>query len=85
MPTNRVTIRLSAPWRRHLARLSKSRGKTTTDLIREALEKCYRLGKEPKHESCFDIAKRIGFIGCASGLPADASTNPEYLEGLGRE
>jgi len=36
-------------------------------------------------ESAYDIAKRLGIIGSAKGLPADLSTNPEHMEGFGRD
>src|SRR5438105_14432876 len=39
-------------------------------------------------ETAYDIARRAGLIGCikgARGSPTDLSTNPEHMEGFGRE
>ena len=36
-------------------------------------------------ETCLDIAKRLGILGSAKGLPADLSTNPKHMEGFGRD
>lgn len=42
------------------------------------------LSKPKAERSAYDAAKESGIIGCANGLPADLSTNPEYFEGSGK-
>ena len=34
-------------------------------------------------ESFYDRASRLGLIACVEGGPADLSTNPKYMEGIG--
>ena len=36
-------------------------------------------------ETCYDIAKRLGIIGVYKDTPDDLSTNPEHMEGFGRD
>ena len=41
------------------------------------------LEAETPAESCLDIARRVGLVGCAKGLPPDLSTNRDYFEEFG--
>lgn len=34
-------------------------------------------------ENAFDLARRLGIVGSAKGLPRDLSTNPKHIEGFG--
>jgi hypothetical protein len=34
--------------------------------------------------SFFDVASRLGLIGCVKGTAPDLSTNPKYMEGFGQ-
>jgi hypothetical protein len=44
-----------------------------------------RKEQSPRHESAYELAQELGILGGADDLPPDLSTNPRYLEGLGRE
>jgi hypothetical protein len=33
--------------------------------------------------NAFQLAEKLGIIGCAKDLPPDLSTNPAYMEGFG--
>jgi hypothetical protein len=79
----RLTIRVSKKLRSRLAKLAKQRGQTESDLARQALETF--VATPAKEESCYDAFKRAGFIGVMKDGPRDLSTNPKYLEGLGRD
>jgi predicted DNA-binding protein len=79
----RMTIRVNKKVRSKLAQLAKQRGQTESDVARAALEKFVE--SEKPGETCYDIAKRLGIVGMIKGGPSDMSTNPKYLEGLGRD
>lgn len=34
---------------------------------------------------CLDLARRAGLVGVYRNTPTDLSTNPEYMEGFGRD
>lgn len=38
----------------------------------------------PTDETFFDLASRLGLVGCIQDTPADLSTNPKYMEGFGQ-
>jgi hypothetical protein len=54
-----------------------------SEFVRDSVER--RLGnrKRRKRESVYNVALRTGFLGAASGLPSDLSTNKKYFEGFG--
>jgi hypothetical protein len=35
-------------------------------------------------ETFFDLASRLGLVGCIQGTPSDLSTNPKHMEGFGQ-
>ena len=57
------------------------KGVSPSDIVRQALQE--HLQRRTPRESCYDLAKRLGIIGSAKGLPTDLSTNPEHMEGFG--
>ena len=59
------------------------KGVSPSDIVRQALEE--HLRRRTPRESAYDLAKRLGIIGSAKGLPTDLSTNPKYMEGFGRD
>lgn len=75
----RINVRVSA----QLEAEARDKGVSPSDIVREALERHVRLRKP--NESCLDIARRIGLIGAYKDTPRDLSTNPEHMEGFGRE
>ena len=82
MPQTRLTVRLDEGTRQRLENESHATGKTESQLVREAL-KAY-LGANDMEESCLDLARRHGIIGCGKGLPPDLSTNRAHFEGFGQ-
>ncbi len=82
MATNRITIRIPEDLGKQLKKRADLKGQSESEIVREALEN-YLQGRSG--ESTYDIAKRLGIIGCAKGAPADLSTNPKYFEGFGKD
>ncbi len=39
--------------------------------------------EEVPAETLYEVAKRVGLIGCGRGRPPDLSTNPQHMEGFG--
>ena len=79
----RINVRVDDRLKRELETEARERGVRPSDIVREALEEHLRQ-RVPK-ESCLDLALRLGIIGSAKGLPADLSTNPDHMEGFGRD
>jgi len=63
---------------------ANERGINQSDVVREALVDHLRARITVSTESSFEIAARVGLIGCAEGLPPDLSTNRAYLDGFGQ-
>lgn len=78
----RINIRVEERLKRELEDEAQKRGVSPSDVVREALES--HLEARPKRRTCLEIAREIGLIGCAKGLPADLSTNRSHFEGFGR-
>ena len=79
----RISVRIDPRLKRELEIEAGRKGVRPSDIVREALEEHVR--RRLPRESCLDIAHRIGLIGSAKGLPSDLSTNPEHMEGFGRD
>jgi len=66
----------------------KSPGEVLRELVHEALVERRRNGRahppSDEEETLYEALSRQGLIGCIDGLPADLSTNPKHMEGLGR-
>lgn len=77
-----VTVKLSSALNARLDRAAKQRGQSKSDLVREALETLLNgaRGTRPAR-SALDLAGDL--VGSIEG-PGDLSTNPKYLEGLGK-
>ena len=83
MSSRRVSIRISSTLAKQLADFVKQTGRTESDIVREALTAfCHKLESNP---SAYDRLKELGWIGDATGLPSDLSTNPAHMEGFGRD
>ncbi|WP_197285193.1 MULTISPECIES: hypothetical protein [Planktothricoides] len=61
-----------------LKAIAKQTNKTEQELIIEAITK--HLQELNQSQNCYDLALQLGVIGRAENLPADLSTNPNYLE-----
>ena len=77
----RINVRLTEDLKRRLDAAAKARGLSPSEVVRGAIEA--HLEAETPAESCLDIARRVGVVGCAKGLPPDLSTNRDYFEGFG--
>ena len=82
MASNQLSIRLPEGIQDQLQAIVHATGKTESEVIREALaEYCEKQGRGP---TCYDVAKKAGFLGCVDGGPDDLSTNPRHMESFGR-
>lgn len=81
-PTRTVTVKLPAALNARLGRAAQLRGQTKSDVVREALETLLdgSRGTRPAR-SALELAGDL--VGSIEG-PGDLSTNPKYLEELGR-
>ena len=77
----KVSARVAPALEQSLRRRAAFTGQTESEIVREALEA--HLAQEPAG-SAYELAQRLGLVGCAKGLPADLSTNPKYFEGFGK-
>ena len=82
MAGSRISIRISRNLRHRLEEEASLNGKRESDVVREALQR--HLGR-PRRETCHDLARRLGLIGCVKKAPPDLSTNRKYFEGFGRD
>ena len=77
----RINVRVDTRLKHRLEAEAKEKGVSPSEIVRQALEE--HVSKHKPQESCYDLAKRLGIIGSAKGLPADLSTNPVHMEGFG--
>jgi metal-responsive CopG/Arc/MetJ family transcriptional regulator len=80
------TISLKLPEGLHakLERASKQRNRSKSDLVRDALEQFLNGEQRPKAKRVVSALELAGdLVGCVEG-PGDLSTNPKYLEDLGK-
>lgn len=81
--SKRITARLTPDTLLRLRRRSKLTGKSESEIVREAIESHLSAPTEPR--TAYDLALRLGLVGCAKGLPSDLSTNRKYFEGFGED
>jgi hypothetical protein len=79
----RINVRVDPRLKQQLEAEARDLGVRPSDIVRQALEE--HLQKQPPRESAYDLAKRIGILGVFKGGPSDLSTNPEHMEGFGRD
>ena len=80
---DRINVRVDAHLKQKLDAEARDRRVSQSAIVREALEN--HLKSKPRRQTCLEIARRIGLIGSAKGLPEDLSTNRDHLEGFGRD
>ena len=73
-----ISLKLPAALSIRLERAAKQRGKSKSEVVRDALEH-FLNGDRPI--SALELAGDL--VGCAEG-PRDLSTNPKYMEGYGK-
>jgi len=83
MSAHRISARVPEWLKRQLESWVKKTGRGESEIVREALANY--LQKGAAGPSAYDIAKKMGLIGCAKGMPSDLATNPKYMEGFGRD
>ena len=74
-------MRLDPALRRRLDIVAARTGKRDSVLIREALDKHLALSEELP--SAYEVASKLGILGCIKGGPRDLSTNRAYFDGFG--
>ncbi len=78
-----INIQIEEQLIRELEARARESGVTPSEIVREALTR--HLQSPPAERTCLDLAREIGLIGCADGLPADLSANADDFEGFGRD
>ncbi len=82
MKTKRRTVRLPQALDQRISDIAEGYSKTESDIIREALEEY--LDAKGKLETCYQLAKRIGFLGGGDvNLPKNLSVNKKHFKGFG--
>jgi hypothetical protein len=79
----RINVRIEERVKQQLEAEARLKGVSPSAVVRQAIEE--HLKQQKPAESCYDLAKRLGILGSAKGLPSDLSTNPKYREGFGRD
>jgi hypothetical protein len=79
----RINVRVESRLKQRLEAEAREKGVSPSQIVRQAIEE--HLRQQKPGESCYDLAKRVGIIGSAKGLPTDLSTNPKHMEGFGRD
>jgi hypothetical protein len=80
---DRINVRVDDRLKRQLESEAKEKGVSPSAIVRQLLEEHYR--QRPPAENCYQLAQRLGILGSIKGLPADLSTNPDHMEGFGRD
>jgi predicted transcriptional regulator len=79
----RINVRVESRLKQQLEAVARAKGVSPSQVVRQAIEE--HLRQQTPSESCYDLANRLGILGSAKGLPTDLSTNPEHMEGFGRD
>jgi len=81
MALERISIRIPNTLGRLLKRRSLMKGKSESEVVREALETY--LVKTSDERSAYDLAEEAGLIGCVRRAPKDLSTSRRHFENFG--
>ena len=79
----RINVRVDERLKRELEAEAREKGVRPSDIVRQVLRE--HVERRMPGQSCLDIARRIGIIGIYKDAPRDLSTNPEHMEGFGRD
>ena len=79
----RINVRVDGRLKDELEAEAREKGTRPSDIVRQVLEEHIR--RRTPRSNCRDLAERLGILGSAKRLPADLSTNPEHMEGFGRD
>ena len=77
----RISVRVDDRLKRELEVEAREQGVRPSDVVRQVLERHVR--ERTPRMNAFQLAEKLGIIGCAKDLPPDLSTNPVYMEGFG--
>jgi predicted DNA-binding protein len=83
MASERITIRLPQAVRQRLRNRSRLKGRSESELVREALESY--LGQSGGERPAYELAEEAGLIGCVRGAPKDLSADLRHFEGFGKD
>ena len=78
----RINVRVEGPVKQRLEADAKQKGTSPSAIVRQLIEVHYR---QPAAENCLQLAERLGTLGSIRGLPADLTTNPDHMDGFGRD
>lgn len=78
----RINVRVEGSVKQRLEADAKQKGTSPSAIVRQLIEEHYG---QPVVENCLQLAERLGILGSIKGLPADLTTNPEHMEGFGRD
>ena len=81
MATQRISIRIPRPLREQLRKESAAKGRSESQVVRDALE--IYLREVHDGPSAYDLATQAGIIGIMRRGPRDLSTNPRHFKGFG--
>jgi hypothetical protein len=79
----RINVRIDGSLKQKLEVEAARTGTSPSAVVRRALEEHFERQGEP--ENCLQLAERLGILGSIKGLPPDLTTNPDYMEGFGRD
>jgi predicted DNA-binding protein len=82
MASQRITIRISQALGKRLKKQAGMKGRSESEIVREALESYLRRGSG---QSAYELASHAGLIGRLRGAPRDLSTNPRHFKGFGEK
>jgi metal-responsive CopG/Arc/MetJ family transcriptional regulator len=82
MATQRISIRIPRPLGDKLKKQSASKGRSPSELVREALETYLASANEAP--SAYELAEQAGLIGILRHAPRDLSTNKRHLKDFGK-
>jgi len=79
----RINVRVEGQLKRRLELEAEAKGVSPSMIVRQLLEEHYQ--QSLPQQNCHQLAQRLGIIGSIEGLPSDLSTNPDHMEGFGRD
>jgi len=82
MASQRISVRVPRGIARRLKERSRATGTRQSEVVRQALEKY--LPESGTEQTAYDLAKKVGLIGCIRGAPKDLSTNKKYFKSFGK-
>ena len=79
----RINVRVQGALKQKLEIEAVRKGVSPSAIVRRVLEE--HLDCQAPPESCLQLAERLGILGSIKGLPPDLTTNPDHMEGFGRD